>query len=226
MFRTIKYQSVQFSSVPWPIGSWGVGAGGADMRDDLAEILFKSFLQEALLSSSLSDKDVQSLMLSIQHSLCWPQRYPPFKVPLGMVLERLLWHDMPKTCKFPFLDSCQKRFLWTPKKLDLAPYRFIGLVFHIGSVEKFPQALGFESLDPFFSQRAGSMFHSHRGGCRWQETCRAWTCLGSWWCCTTRSYINLAVTEAMLMRISAKQVPSLHPGTWKWSPAPTSGHWC
>ena len=34
----------------------------------------------------------------------------------------------------------------------------------------------------FQSQRAGSMFHSHRGRWRWQETCRAWTCLHSWWC--------------------------------------------
>ena len=43
----------QFNSVPWPIGSsvgrWGVGV---DVRDDSAEILFQSFLQEALVSSS------------------------------------------------------------------------------------------------------------------------------------------------------------------------------
>ena len=33
---------------------------------------------------------------------------------------------------------------------------------------------------PFFSQQVRSMFHSHRGGWRWRETCRAWTCLRSW----------------------------------------------
>ena len=42
-----------------------------DMGDDSAEILFKSFLQEAFMSSSGMDRDVHSLMmLSIQHFLC------------------------------------------------------------------------------------------------------------------------------------------------------------
>ena len=36
------------------------------MRDDSAEILFESFLQEAIVSSSGTDRDVHSLMLSIQ----------------------------------------------------------------------------------------------------------------------------------------------------------------
>ena len=35
--------------------------------------------------------------------------------------------------------------------------------------------------------RDRSMFYSHRGGWRWQETRRVWTCLQSWWCCTTTS---------------------------------------
>ena len=30
--------------------------------------------------------------------------------------------DMPEPCKFPSLDSCQKRFLWTHKEVDLAPH--------------------------------------------------------------------------------------------------------
>ena len=37
-----------------------------DMRDDSAEIVFQSFLQEALVSSSGVDRDVHYLMLSIQ----------------------------------------------------------------------------------------------------------------------------------------------------------------
>ena len=38
-----------------------------DMRDDSAEILFQSFLQEAVENSSGMGRDVHSLMLSVQH---------------------------------------------------------------------------------------------------------------------------------------------------------------
>ena len=41
-----------------------------DMRDDSAEILFQSFLLEAILSSSGKDRDVHSLTLSMKHFLC------------------------------------------------------------------------------------------------------------------------------------------------------------
>ena len=62
--------------------------------------------------------------------------------------------DMPESCKFPSLDSCQKRFLWTHKDVDLPPHPVVG-------------------------KQAGCMFHSRRGGWRWQQTCRSWTCLRS-----------------------------------------------
>ena len=75
--------------------------------------------------------------------------------------------DVPEPCKFLSLDSCQKRFLWTYKEVDLAPHPAVGLLLQVGDVEKIPQALGLEGLDPFFQrQQAGSMFHSHRGGWR------------------------------------------------------------
>ena len=48
--------------------------------------------------------------------------------------------DMPESCEFPSLDSCQNRLLWTHKKVDL--------VLQVENAEKFPQALGLESLDP------------------------------------------------------------------------------
>ena len=53
-----------------------------------------------------------------------------------------------------------------PKEVDLAPHPVVGLVLQIGDTEKIPQALGFESLDPFFfqSQQAWSMVHSCREG--------------------------------------------------------------
>ena len=65
--------------------------------------------------------------------------------------------DICGPCEFPSLDSCQKRFLWTHKEVDLAPYPVVGLA---GDAEKFPQKLGLQSLD-LFSESAG-----HRGGWR------------------------------------------------------------
>ena len=59
--------------------------------------------------------------------------------------------NMPKPCKFLSLDSFQKRFLWTHKEADLAVHPDAGLVLQAGDVEKFPLALGFESLDPFLA---------------------------------------------------------------------------
>ena len=56
--------------------------------------------------------------------------------------------DIPQPCKFPSLDSCQKRFLWPHKEVDLASHLVVGIVLQEGYAEKFPYAL--ESLDPFF----------------------------------------------------------------------------
>ena len=52
---------------------------------------------------------------------------------------------MPEPCKFQSLDSSQ-----THKEVDLAPHIVAGLVHQVGDTEKFPHALGFESLGPFF----------------------------------------------------------------------------
>ena len=57
--------------------------------------------------------------------------------------------DMPEPCNFPPLDSCQKRFLWTHKKVNLAPHPVAGLVLQVGDMEKFPYEICFVSLDPF-----------------------------------------------------------------------------
>ena len=68
--------------------------------------------------------------------------------------------DMAEPCKFPSLDSCQKRFMWTHKGVDHASHPIVGLVLQVGDKDNFLHALGFESLDPFFfqTQQAGSMF--------------------------------------------------------------------
>ena len=55
--------------------------------------------------------------------------------------------DIPEPFKFPSLDSCQKRFLQTPKEVDLAPHPVVGLLLQVENTEKFPHALGFENLD-------------------------------------------------------------------------------
>ena len=55
----------------------------------------------------------------------------------------------PNHASFRSPNSCQKRFLWIHKGDDLAPHLFVGLVLEVRDAEKFPQALGFEGLDPF-----------------------------------------------------------------------------
>ena len=118
------------------------------MIDNSAEMLFQSFLQEAILSSSGMGRDVNSLMLSIQHFLCQPQhRQGALEDEIG---EAVVVCCVPKPCKFLSLDSCQRRFLWTHKEVDLAWHPVIGLVLQVGDVEKFPQAFGFKSVDPVF----------------------------------------------------------------------------
>ena len=55
---------------------------------------------------------------------------------------------MPEACKFPSLDSCQRRFLWTHKEVDLAPHPVVVLVLQVGDAEKFPHALGIAVRSP------------------------------------------------------------------------------
>ena len=57
--------------------------------------------------------------------------------------------DMSEPCKFSSLDSCQKRFLWAHKEVDLAPHPVVGLVLQVGDTEKFPQVLSLENLAPY-----------------------------------------------------------------------------
>ena len=112
------YHSYSFSSVQ----SLDRLGRREDMRDDSAEILFQSFLREALVSSFSVGRDVPSLMLSIQHFRSRPRRRPPSQGVLRNGLgEAVVACDMPEPCEFPSLDSCQKRFLWAHKEVDLAP---------------------------------------------------------------------------------------------------------
>ena len=49
--------------------------------------------------------------------------------------------SFPEPCEFPSLDSCQKRFLWTHKRVHLAPQPVVDLVHPVGDAERFPHAL-------------------------------------------------------------------------------------
>ena len=94
-----------------------------DMRDDSAEMLFLfSFffffppLQKALVSSSGMARDVQSLILSIQHFLFRPRT----KVPRRMVSERLSWHvTCPIHASFRFLTAARRGSCGPTRKLIL-----------------------------------------------------------------------------------------------------------
>ena len=57
--------------------------------------------------------------------------------------------DISEPRQFQSHDSCQKRFLRTHKEVDLVLHPVLGLVLQERGAEKFPQAPGFEGLDPF-----------------------------------------------------------------------------
>ena len=126
----------QFNSVPWPIQSLR-GHEGRFSR----EILFQSFLQEALVSSSGIGREVHSLILSIQTFPLLTMALPgPPRCPEG-------WFCKLSRCVCQ--GCCQKRFLWTNKEVDLALHPVVGLVLQVEDEGKFPHELGFKSLDPF-----------------------------------------------------------------------------
>ena len=73
IFLMLKAQSntknykIKFSSVP--VQSLDRLGRRRDMKNDVAKILFQSFLQEAFVSSSGMGRDVHSFMLSTQRFL-------------------------------------------------------------------------------------------------------------------------------------------------------------
>ena len=102
-------------------------------------------------------RDVHSLLLSIQHFLCQPHTASPtvqgaLKYGFG---EAVLVCDMPKPCKFPSLDSCQEKFLWTYKEADLAPHPVVGRVLQVGDKRKVSSGAWFRKPGYFFSEVAG-----------------------------------------------------------------------
>ena len=91
---------VQFS----PLTDW---VRRADMKNDSAEILFQRCLQEAIVSNPGIDRDVHSLMSSIQHFLLLTTASHTLQgVRKDGFGEAVVACDMPESYKFPSLDSC------------------------------------------------------------------------------------------------------------------------
>ena len=59
--------------------------------------------------------------------------------------EAVMAPDMTESCDFPALDSCQKRFLWAQKEIDLALYPVTGLVPQVGDAHTLCQTKGTEA---------------------------------------------------------------------------------
>ena len=170
--------SVQSSSVPWPIGSSERHFG-----------IFGLFCRTLLWADLSLGGDV--------HSLMFPMKTFPLPTTASPTLQgtfqdvflrscRGVWHV--RTMQVPSLDSCQKGVPVDPQGSwsCSAPNRWSCALSR--RCREVSWGTWFRKPGSFFkSLQAGSMFHRPRGGWRWQETCRAWTCLRSWWCCTARS---------------------------------------
>ena len=120
------------------------------------------------MSSSGLGGDVHSWMLSIKHFLCVV--HPP-RCSEGGFGEAVIACDMPRPCKFPSLDNCQKRSLWTHKEVDLAPHPVFGLMLQVGDTEKFPHAFGFKYEDYTVKKKKVSCGPSLSADCRSGKMC-------------------------------------------------------
>ena len=120
--------------------------------------VFQAFLREATVCNSAMVRDSHSVMLSIQYFLCRPRRRSILQGVLTDGFgEAVVARDIPEPRDLQSLDSCQERSLWVHKEVDLAPHPVVGLVLKEGDAEKFPQALGLESLDHFIFQSASGV---------------------------------------------------------------------
>ena len=85
-----------------------------NMRDDSVEILFQSFLWEALVSSFGIGRDVYSLTAFPLPTAVSPTLQGALKDGFGEVV---MVRDMPEPYKFSSLDNIQKRFEWAHKEV-------------------------------------------------------------------------------------------------------------
>ena len=108
--------------------------------------------------------------------------------------------------------------MWAYKELDFAPHLVVGLVLHVRNMETFSQALGFNSS--LSHQCRVHVSHLYRT----EMTMDVQFELNPMLMELLRQMAISAIAEAILMRISAKQVPSLHRVAQKHLKLVTSSH--
>ena len=82
------------------------------------------------MSSSGMGRDIQSLIDVVHPAFPLPTMASPIRKDAlnGGFGEAVVVCVMPESCKFLSLDSCQKRFLWANKEVDLFPHPVFSLV--------------------------------------------------------------------------------------------------
>ena len=117
--------SLQFSPLTeWVVGEVCVGCGGA----------WRWFDWDPLPVFSAGHHCEQ--FWHVQGCPVFDIVHPAFSLPTtaSPILpegEAVVACDMPEPCKFPSLESCQKRFSWTHKEVYLAPQPDVGLVLYV-----------------------------------------------------------------------------------------------
>ena len=100
-----------------------------DMRNDPTEILFQSFFAGGYSEQFWHDQGCPLSYVVHPTFPPPPTAWPTLQgAPEDGFGEAVVACDMPEPYLFQSLDSCQKRFLWTYKKADLAPLPVVGLV--------------------------------------------------------------------------------------------------
>ena len=124
--------SIQFRSVPRLIGSSGVHKGQFSTKP--LPVLSAGGPCEQFWHGQVCPLfDVVHTAFSLL-TVASPTFQGALKDSFG---EAVVSCDMPEPCKFPSLDSCQKKFPWTHKEVNLAPHPVVGLELQEGEAGKF-----------------------------------------------------------------------------------------
>ena len=121
-----RVSSVQFS--PWPIGSSeGSGTWGTIQQRSTSSPFIFFFFAGGPCEQFWHGQGCPLFDVRVVHS-AFPLPTTASPTLQGALQdgfgEALLACDMPEPCKFPSLDSCQKRILWTHKQADPALSRW------------------------------------------------------------------------------------------------------
>ena len=107
-----------------PLTDWFIGRTRGTIRQRSSTSLScRRPLWAVLAWAAMSNlRCCPSSISSADHGVAHPPRRP--KDGFG---EAFVACEMPEPCKFPSLNSCEKRFLWTHKEADLAPHPVVVL---------------------------------------------------------------------------------------------------